>query len=104
MISVCMCDQQIDVVEKREIHVVELLERTHRTIDKDQIAIMDKKSTVMLVCECRTSAKKSKHLYSSGPIRRKISNPSALPFSLIGFSSGSYFIRPFNLSITERLT
>ena len=110
VISVSVGNENIYVLESGQIDisvvylsVVELLERAHRAVDKNKVVPVDKVGAVLLISKSRTSSKKCKHRYSSGPIRLKISNPSALPLSFIGFSNGSNFMRPFTASATERL-
>ena len=56
MIAVSMRDQDIYVLEQCHVHVVEFLERTHRTIDQDQFIVFDKESAVVLVRKSRTPA------------------------------------------------
>ena len=110
VITVSVGNEYVHVLKSGQIDigivqfpVVELLERTHRTVDKNKIITVDKESAVLLIGKSRTSSKKCQHRYSSGPIRLRISNPSALPLSFIGFSNGSNFIRPLTASATERL-
>ena len=110
VVSVSVGNENIYVLESRQIDigiiqfpVVELLERTHRTVDKNKVVPVDKVGAVLLIGKSGTPSKKCQHRYSSGPIRLKISNPSALPLSFIGFSNGSNFMRPFTASATERL-
>ena len=110
MVAVSVGNEHIHVFKSRQIDigivqipVVELLERAHRTVDKNKVITVDKESAVLFVSKSRTSSKKCQHRYSSGPIRLRISNPSALPLSFIGFSNGSNFIRPLTASATERL-